>query len=84
MDDVRLTKRQRAQVGELLRCAWDRSEPIARIGQEQEIDPLVIRAAIRARSDVSTTNHDEEIGVFMDYYDQALEAAQRVEEGSWP
>ena len=71
-----MTKRQRAQVVELLRCAAD-----------QNIS-LGIAACYLGLSDwhrhQAFLPWDSSYNWFSDYREQCLEAAARVEEGSWP
>ena len=83
-----MTRRQREQVVELLRCAAD----LARFSYAEgihtaayELDMLIPPAgtklkemAIRARREVNV-----DMG-FGPYEDSCLEAAARIEEGSWP
>jgi hypothetical protein len=83
---MKLSKRQRAQVVELLRCAADVvSEtrlPIARASDYLGLysDDVIVDLAHAARMDVSDGWPDSD-----DVYRQGvLEAAARVEEGTWP
>lgn len=88
---MRLTKKQREQVVELLRCAadWPRDQEqvngialtVGSLDLEGQDD--VVNAAFRARGSVKTAMDDFELSE-ADYRDKLLEAAMRVEEGSWP
>lgn len=88
-----LTKRQRAEVVELLRCAADRcaidsSHGLYSVAQligyatwtERAVggDPAVWHFACEARNFV----HQD--GYWFGYWHECLEAAMRVEEGTWP
>lgn len=90
----RLTKQQRADVVELLRCAADlcnvdSSHGLYSVAQFLGLDTwdtflateestLVWRAACDAR------NHVHAIGYWWGYWHECLEAAQRVEDKEWP
>ena len=91
---MRLTKRLRAQVVELLRCAADLPMPGIAGAFELLTGTDVLGAhyqpggrgnypvwnlAVKAREDVAIDSR-----LFMDYQLSCLEAAQLVEEGSWP
>jgi hypothetical protein len=71
-----MTKRQRAQVVELLRCAAD----VGSISHADEwfgfVDRSVWNSAFQALVDVPDEVQEYEL--------RLLEAAARVEEGSWP
>lgn len=68
----------------LLRCAFDQSNSIRRTGEALGMPPRIIHMAIKARSVTSMMNHDDGIHTYLDYYDECLEAAMRVSEGSLP
>ncbi len=84
-----MTKRERAQVVELLRCAADNLTPTSRGAWTDALDALeaemvVELAATMAYGEVADRRVliggvDIELGRAL-----YLEAAQRVEEGSWP
>ena len=82
----RLTKRERAQVVELLRCAADlatrTARPIAHAAMYlgYEDGSLAFMRAINARCAVAVAVPVQD-GV---YREQILEAALRVELGEWP
>lgn len=96
-----LTKKQRAEVVELLRCAadlcnidsshglysvarlmgyhtWDSAAAVAADDEQARMFALVWHQACLAR------NHVHGDGYWYGYWHECLEAAQRVEEGSWP
>lgn len=87
-----MTKRQRSQVVELLRCAADeRADGIGLNGMwdaERELGiakPTADRAWDALHSTPPSTLHRVVVGrVDEDYRADLLEAAARVEEGSWP
>lgn len=79
-----MTKKEREQVVELLRCAADESVSImaaANIVEERdsaaEVPATLVIAAIVARNSIPYRRAG-------DYWKQCTEAAARVEEGSWP
>lgn len=77
-----MTKRERAQVVELLRCAADGPCPgiegAARdLGHGDEYEDKIYALAMRAWYAVPIAAKDS-------YRSLCLEAAVRVEEGSWP
>ena len=84
-----MTKRQRAQVVELLRCAADLENtgrcqaPIAEACHWFGYEPFAFPfgPAVDARADVQWSlpvqRHDDKVAIL-------LEAAQRVEDGDWP
>ena len=87
MDAV--TKRQRAQVVELLRLsaewliAWNRQSqtPTTDVGYLLGFDQRVMFHAIAAKNDILPY----ELRPFDDFdVERLLEASNRVEEGSWP
>jgi hypothetical protein len=83
-DQVKLTKKQRAEVVELLRCAvnhvFDTKLPIYRakcwLDASDQIEDLAIAAKQHVTEDPCYDDHV--------YLATLLEAAARVEEGSWP
>jgi hypothetical protein len=86
-----MTKRQRAQVVELLRCAadlWQRgmggigAAEVAFVG-EQAARPIW-KIACRAWESASNSIHPETRFAGWSYGDVCLLAAARVEEGSYP
>lgn len=83
-----MTKRQRGQVVELLRCAADSSDP----RRYQGINGLILAAMCLRSTDKETELagkvynelHAGPSLTWEHYRANLLEAAQRVEEGSWP
>jgi hypothetical protein len=73
---VKLTKKQRAEVVELLRCAFDQGSLFAACVELDRLD--LENEAHLAAWNVIAGNRTV---VWLDAY---LEAAARVEEGSWP
>jgi len=84
-----VTNRQREQVVELLRCAADYDHWTGGIaGITQAVSYLeaardVARLAWRCRGVVEFLTREKRYGIEA-YREQLLEAAARVEEGSWP
>jgi hypothetical protein len=78
-----MTKREREQVVELLRCAADRNDPL---------DAICGFAITGARMDAKRQTLDDACCALVqtvgesgdDWQRDCLEAAARVEEGSWP
>lgn len=89
---MRITKRQRAQVVELLRLATDaeddscRGAPLGLCNAEWylggEIDNAIYDAALRAKNAASVVGLYDDADE--DYRHACLEAAARIEEGRWP
>lgn len=86
---MKMTKKQRAEVVELLRCVWDRrnSDDVVscrstgiRIGAEA----MTIHLAIKARNRTAMERFDEGLPALDSYHDECLEAAARIEEGWTP
>lgn len=86
-----MTKRQRAQVVELLRCAAD----ISATATDRETAPFILagagahrdiyNVAWRARCDTMRGSLGEVLECGNNQYAELLlEAAMRVEEGTWP
>lgn len=80
-----MTKKQREQVVELLRCAAD-LDSLGRAHQYIRGNPVTVRGAgFKTWSiavDARTSAHVE--NMTLTYAESCLEAAARVEEGSWP
>ncbi len=80
-----MTKQEREQAVELLRCAADQSLSIARTGEHLGIHPNgMVALAIDARCGVDGEIHARGLQRDFDYYDTCLEAVQRVEDEEWP
>ena len=78
---MKLSKQQRAQVVELLRCAADR-EPISIIPCFRAADDLGLKHTVVHHAAVHVMSHVT--GSPFDMQARLLEAAQRVEDGEWP
>lgn len=77
-----MTKRERAQVVKLLRCAADDAQTGAFTRAQEAIGPVsgcVYYNAVSAFDSSPFVGFDTE-----GYRERLLEAAARVEEGSWP
>lgn len=91
-----MTKKQREQVVELLRCAADAcnvdsSHGLYSVARMMNHDTWDSAAAKTPRGDATVwhqaclaRNHVHANGYWFGYWHECLEAAQRVEEGSWP
>ena len=84
-----MTKSQRAQVVELLRCVWDQRDADRIVSCPSTGELLgaprdVIHIAIAARNYVAMDRCDAGLEPLDSYHDECLEAAARVEEKSWP
>ncbi len=82
MKEKAMTKRQRAKVVELLRCAADRQSIGYAAAALDEWHTPPHNDAIRAWEDTVSSLYMPLTGTT--YSDVCLEAAQRVEEGTWP
>lgn len=74
----KMTKRERAQVVELLRCAADNEDSLRDIEADCDCPRRLTMEALRAWD---VAYRDVNPG---EYRRSCLEAAQRVEEGTWP
>lgn len=91
---TRLTKREREQVVELLRCAADtcQIEPshglysVAHLCGFDTWDTAPITGGSTRVWDVAcrARNHVHANGIWFGYWHECLEAAQRVEDQEWP
>ena len=82
-----MTKKERAQVVELLRCAADGTDwtyDVVTTGREQGYSSAVVQTACAARWAVSDERRGAWDGSSKYNREDRLEAAQRVEEGSYP
>jgi hypothetical protein len=89
-----MTKRERAQVVELLRCTAD----VCSIDSSQGLYTVAHRCGFDTWDTAAVTggsmrvwefacyarNHVHQNGYWFGYWHECLEAAARVEEGSWP
>jgi hypothetical protein len=85
---VRLSKRQREQVVELLRCAADVRWGCRAVARQIGVPDAIVDLALRAHWATSDDRWSIGLrgpGVPPDAYrHELLETAARVEEGSWP
>lgn len=92
-----MTKKQRAQVVELLRCAADAcaidsSQGLYSVARDLGFDTwdsaaaknLPAAAAFVWNQACHARNHVHGNGYWYGYWHECLEAAQRVEDGEWP